>query len=152
MKINLLKLMMLFAATLLFSATTVSAQNAVSQKPKAAKVSQEQLTPEQKAAKKTKMLTEKLGLNEEQSTAISAISLKYINEMDALRAEQSEDRTKKMEAVKALKKQEKEEITAQLTEEQAAKLAEMEAKRQERMQSRKGGAQKGVKRAPAKKN
>ena len=155
MKINFLKLTTVFAITLLFAATTVSAQDAsstkVPQKGKVYKAEHQQLTPEQKASKMTEKLTEELGLNEEQVSAIYEINLSQIQRMDELRTQNIEDRKEKMEARKAIMEETKLQNNEQLTDEQAAKLAEWESKRQEARQSRRGRGRMGGKRiSPAK--
>lgn len=152
MRINLLKFMTLFAVTILFSATTLSAQDATSIKVptqgKKLRAERQQMTPEEKAEKRTARMTEHLGLSEPQATAIKAIHLKYIAEMDALRQQQIEDREEKMALLKDLREQEKAEIMAQLNEEQATTLQEFEAKRQERRGNRERGKMRG-RRGPA---
>ncbi len=145
MKINFLKLTTVFVLTLLFSATTLVAQDAPTvktpQKGKVYKADRQQLTPEEKAAKKTEKLTEKLSLNEEQSASIYEIFLKEIQDMNELRTQNTEDREQRMEARKAIMEETKVAVTALLTPEQAEKLAEFEAKRQE-MRGRKGRGRK----------
>ncbi len=152
MRINLLKFMTLFAVTILFSATTLLAQDAIStqvpKKGKKMRAERQQMTPEEKAEKKTARMTEHLQLSEAQATTINAIHLKYITEMDALRGQEFEDREEKMAMVKEMREQEKAEIMAQLNEEQATTLQEFEAKRQERRGNRERGKTRG-RRGPA---
>lgn len=153
MRINSLKLATVFVLTLLFSATTLFAQDApsvkVPQKGKVYKAEREKLTPEDKAAKKTEKLTEHLGLSDEQATAVYEINLKHIKDMDAQRAAQSTDRTERMQARKAMMEQTKADIAALLTPEQTAILAEWEAKRQEKRDGRRGRGRMGGKPAPS---
>ncbi|MGB0929669.1 MAG: hypothetical protein ACPGVB_02755 [Chitinophagales bacterium] len=153
MKIIFLKLTSVFALTLLFSATTLFAQDATSlktpQKGKVYKAERQKLTPEQKALKKTEKLTEHLGLSEEQAAAVYEINLKHIQDMDAFRSTQQTDRTERMQTRKAMMEQTKTNIAALLTSEQAAILAEWEAKRQEKRQSRRGRGRMGGKSTPS---
>jgi len=140
--------MTVFAVTILFSATTLFAQDATSvqlpnKQGKKVRAERQQLSPEEKAEKRTAKMVEHLGLSAEQATAISAIHLKYITEMNALRGQQTEDREQKREMVKEMRAQEKAEVMAQLNDEQATKLQELEAKRQERRGNRERGKTRG---------
>ncbi len=89
----------------------------------------ENLSPEEKAAKKTEHMTKDLDLTAEQSVKIEAINLAHILEMDKIKAE----RKALKEKAKAQKEKTKGEIDEVLTPEQREKL---EAKKEERQKKR----------------
>ena len=86
------------------------------------------LSPEEKASKKTQKMTEKLDLDANQATQIEAINLSFILEMDKIKEE------KKALKIRAKEQMEKknEEIDAVLNDEQKEKLAQLREERKKR--------------------
>ena len=152
MKINFLKPVMLFVAALFlsFASISVSAQDVAEPlPPKKMKVDRQQMSPEEKAAKQTERMTKQLDLSPEQAAAISDIHLKYNLELDALRAEQTENREQKRAAVKNLRQQQKAEINGILTPEQITKMEELIAKRKAKRKGRRARGRMGGRTAPS---
>ena len=83
------------------------------------------LSPEEKASKKTQKMTEKLGLDANQATQIEAINLSFILEMDKIKEEQ---KALKIRAKEQMEKK-KEEIDAVLNDDQKEKWAELREER-----------------------
>lgn len=85
----------------------------------------ENLTPEEKAAKKTEQMTAELDLSEDQASKIEAINLAFIIEMEKIK----EERKALKEKAKAQREKTKKEIDEVLTTSQKEK---MDAKMEER--------------------
>jgi periplasmic protein CpxP/Spy len=81
----------------------------------------EQLTPEERAKKRTEKMTEALGLDASQQTQIYAINLAHMTEMEKLRAEQKALHEK----IKAEREATRNEIKVVLNDEQDAKFDQM---------------------------
>lgn len=87
------------------------------------------LTPEQKAQKRTDKMTAELGLSEEQAKEVYEINLKHIKAMTPIREEMKQIKEK----AKAERKKAKAEIDKVLTDDQKAKAAELRKNRKEKM-------------------
>ncbi|MCG8577318.1 MAG: YidC/Oxa1 family membrane protein insertase [Flavobacteriales bacterium] len=88
----------------------------------------EKMTPEQKATKKTKHMTEELSLTPEQSEKMQALNLEHAKKMEVLRAEKKALREK----MKAEKERMEKEMDAVLTPEQKELHEENVRKRKEK--------------------
>lgn len=80
----------------------------------------ERLSVEERVERQTEKLTEHLDLDPNQKTQVQAIHMKYAQQREELRGERTEANR---DAMKAMRKAEKIELEAVLTEEQIAKLA-----------------------------
>lgn len=103
------KLSLLFAALLV--TVSVSAQDLEAKK-----------SPEERAKIMTENLAKDVDLSEEQKSKIEAINEQYIADLKAIKADDSKDEEQKREAVKEVRKNWKNAVEAELTEEQKAKL------------------------------
>lgn len=88
-------------------------------------------SPEERAAHMTEKLTTELGLSPEQKTAIEGINAKYLSEMQSVKNNDELQEDQKREASKELRKNWKESVKAELTEEQKAKMEELKEERKE---------------------
>jgi Spy/CpxP family protein refolding chaperone len=60
------------------------------------------VTPEERAAKRTERMKTELSLSEQQTKEVGALNLKHAQEMEALRAEAKQKRTAHKAAIKAV--------------------------------------------------
>jgi hypothetical protein len=81
------------------------------------------VTPEERAAKRTERMKTELSLSEQQTKEVGALNLKHAQEMEALRAEAKQKRTAHKAAIKAV-----------LTDEQRKLLEQKEQENKENKQ------------------
>ncbi|MPR32422.1 DUF4890 domain-containing protein [Salmonirosea aquatica] len=91
-------------------------------------------TPEVRAERQTKMMTEKLGLSEDQQKQVYTLQLARVNKMQELRESQNRD------GMRTANEEFQKNLAAILTPDQAKKYEEMEA---EMRAQRGGGGQRG---------
>lgn len=97
------------------------------------------LTTEERAQKWTDWMKKELTLTAEQEPRIHAINVKYADQMDDIKAEEG-DRRSKFKEVRETNKAKDEELKAVLTPEQFTKYTEKKQERQQKMrENRKRG-------------
>lgn len=124
MKKNLVHIV--FFCAMLFSVACVQAQDEGGMKNS---------TPEQRAEMQTKWLKSKLQLNEDQTTKISAINLKYAKEMDPV-LKGSGGKLAKLKQAKKINGQKEGEYKQVLTKEQFATYEQVKNDMKEEMKQR----------------
>ncbi|MBT1710811.1 hypothetical protein KK062_21395 [Fulvivirgaceae bacterium PWU5] len=97
------------------------------------------LTAEERAQKWTDWMKKELTLTAEQEPRVHAINVKYADQMDGIKAEEG-DRRSKFKEVRETNKAKDEELKAVLTPEQFTKYTEKKQERQQKMrENRKRG-------------
>lgn len=86
-------------------------------------------SPEMRAKRQTKEMTDKLGLNEAQAEEVYELNLKVAEKIDAIRNDESMDAKKKRAFVKGNLDDKRKTLSSILTEEQLAQYDEMMAER-----------------------
>ena len=87
-------------------------------------------------AKRAEKMKKELALTDDQSSKLKTVNENYRTKFDALRNNESLDRTAKKEQFQALKQQHKEELKNVLTQEQLKKLDEIKKDRGVRRHAR----------------
>ena len=116
----------LIAALTIFTIGTAISQSTQSEQH-LNKEERKKMSPEERADKRVKRMTEKLSLTDDQAKKIHAMQIEFAQEEKADR-----------EAMKAKRVAQKAEIRAMLTDEQIVKFDKMEAKHKERRKAKKG--------------
>ncbi|MBI1227070.1 MAG: hypothetical protein GC192_17700 [Bacteroidetes bacterium] len=126
----MLKKSVLLAILLAFAFTAVQAQ----------KKGGHEFDPVKRAEKQTAMMTEKLGLSNDQVVKVKAINLKYAEKAKADFANKDAgDKAKMKEAHKAMRTEQQAELSKVFTKEQAAKWEQIKAERQGQGRGKMGG-------------
>lgn len=86
-------------------------------------------TAEERAQVMTENLANKVELSDEQKTRIEAINEQYIAEIRTIKADESKGEDQKKEAIKEVRKNWKDSVSEELTEEQRTKLKEARAEK-----------------------
>jgi protein CpxP len=89
-------------------------------------------TPEQRAEKKTEILTKKLDLNANQQTKVAEMNLKTAKEVDAIKSNQNLSKEEKKNAVKQLRETKQAELRGVLSSDQQQKFDKMKEKREQK--------------------
>jgi hypothetical protein len=89
-------------------------------------------TPEQRAEKKTEILTKKLDLNADQQTKVAEMNLKTAKEVDAIKNNQNLSKEEKKSAVKQLRETKQTELRGVLSSDQQQKFDKMKEKREQK--------------------
>ncbi len=97
----------------------------------------ERATPEDRAQKKTEMLSKKLSLTKEQQDKVYAINLEQAKKMEEFRSAAEKERAERMEKRKLFFKENDNKIEKILTEEQKKTYLEHKKERQERFAHKK---------------
>ena len=98
-------------------------------------------TPEQRAEKRTEVLTKKLDLTTEQQSKVAELNNSVIKETEAIKNNTNLSKEEKKKAVKQLRESKRNEIRAALSTEQQQKFDKMKEKRdhkREQHEKRKG--------------
>lgn len=96
-------------------------------------------TPEERAKKMVDMLTEKLKLNDDQKTKVTAIYTEQGTAMAKIREEANGDRDAMREKSMKLRKETDEKVTALLTDDQKTAYKAWQEEQRAAMQNRQGG-------------
>ncbi len=87
-------------------------------------------TTEERAQIMTENMANQAGLSEEQKAKIETINTQYVADIKAIKADDSKDEEQKKEALKEVRKNWKNSVDAELTEEQREKLKDARADKQ----------------------
>lgn len=93
-------------------------------------------TPEQRAEKKTEILTKKLDLTTDQQTKVADMNQATAKEVDAIKNNANLSKEEKKSAIKQLRETKRNELKAILTTEQQQKLDKMQEKREHKREKR----------------
>jgi Spy/CpxP family protein refolding chaperone len=117
-----------FTATLFLGLTTLGFSQEIQRRGK--------LTPEERAQKKTELLSKKLSLSKEQQDKVYAINLQEAKKIKEFRSEASKERTENMDERKAFFKENEDRLEQVLNAEQKKIYEQMKKERLEKMKDR----------------
>ncbi|WP_423148209.1 hypothetical protein [Rubrolithibacter danxiaensis] len=124
---------LLFTATLFLGLVSLGMAQDTTAKQK--------INPEERAKKKTEMLTEKLSLTKDQQEKIYAINLEQAKQAEQFRQEAKEAREKMVDR-RALMKKNEDKINSILNDKQKKEYEDMKKQRQEQFKHRRDGFRK----------